>query len=216
MVSFRQAATGTKTALDGQNLVIPVPAGVVDGDALVFFAFGVGAANTPGLPAGLTNLDTEATGPSVRSCYRVASSEPASYTFTVIDANGACGACAAYRGASGTPVNQHSAWHRAVGSTTITADSVTTDADGCLLVWLGGYLAANTLTVPTGYVERAAAVGGTGHVKIADATQLARGATGAVTGTLDVGVNNQGSLIAITPTLFQSPTRIAVAGGGVL
>lgn len=74
---------------------INVPSGTQDGDILLLVAGSF--TTTPSLVSGFTNIANIQTGSvsGTRSMYRVASSEPASYTVTFADANG--GAAAMFR-----------------------------------------------------------------------------------------------------------------------
>lgn len=158
-----QSIAGTATG--GQALVIPKPAGTVDGDVLVAV---VGQVSTSGSalitpPAGWLLLASQATANGQAELfYRVAASEGASYAFTVSggDPHAAAGLIASYVGMELSPTidavgSQHNA-----SSTSATAPSVAPTVSGDTLVCC--YSAdgtTNTTTItstpPGGMTERA-------------------------------------------------------------
>lgn len=168
-----------------------------------------GTATTPASQASWTILDTEATGPTVRSFFRIASSEPASYTFTVVDPQGSVGIIATYSGShASTPLNQHSAWNRLTSTVNISATTITPSVDNCMIVFMGGMGAAASATPPSGYTERADQASPGGQVaETAELLQTSAVATGTVTGTSSAATNTQGSVVAIAPA-----SAAAVAG----
>lgn len=202
-VAYRDS-TSSATAGATTPLVVPVPAGTVNGDIMIF-AVGIGgAAHLPGTPAGLTALDNDTTAPSVQTYWRIASSEPANYSFSF--SGGPLGATAIVMCYSGghqtTPINKHVAWHRSTSTATVTADTVTTDVDGCMLVWLGMInVTALTYTGPTSYTQRQNPNSGVGVLSGlgAELFQASQGATGTVTATASSTGTTVGTLVAIAP-----------------
>jgi hypothetical protein len=198
-VAFRAAATGTKTGGSGLNLVINVPAGTADGDVMVAMVL-TGTGTTAATQASWTTLDSQTTGPTARSFYRIASSEPASYTFTVVDAQTSTGAIVTYSGSHATtPINQHAAYNRLTSTTSISATTVTPSVDNCMIVFLGGAGAAASATPPSGYTERADISQGGITVEAAELLQTTAAATGTVTATASASTNTQGTVVAIAP-----------------
>jgi len=207
-VAYRSS---TSTVSASTNLVLSVPSGVQDGDLLIAFLVVNGSGNLPGLPSGWNSIDAiSATGPSARSYYRVASSEPASYSFS-ITSNDSAGVMVSYTGANtASPIDKHSAFNRLTGGTTATATGVTTDKDGCMLVFVTGVaVGESSFTGPTSYNQRGTPTDTSAAALVADILQNTQGATGNISATFPSTGNCQSSLIAISPAIIISGTMIA-------
>jgi len=105
-IAFR-AAQGSNNAGGGTTIVMTVPAGVVDGDVLLMgLTVRGGTGTTITDPSGWTLIGSQENSTTVlaeKLYWRIASSEPASYTIT-ITSNKASGVIIALSGAdSGTP-----------------------------------------------------------------------------------------------------------------
>lgn len=154
---------GTTNGVPAASLPINVPTGVQDGDLLIaFLGLGGGtnaAFTTPGTWTELftpINTGTASVGMSV--LYRIASSEPASYTFAqtgTVGATDTAGEIHCIRGVNASPIDAHA---EATGTT---ADpdppSITTVAANCFVfAWsIHSHAAvAETNTAPGSYVER--------------------------------------------------------------
>lgn len=178
------------------SCAVSVPAGVVDGDVLiVFLGNDSGTAGTLGGLTGWTLVrdDNDGGGVTLRlaSYRRVASSEPASYTFTCTGALPLGGVMTAWSGVDTTTPTDGSNGTVVSGSagTTISAPSVTTaTANGALLCAYmldnGGanMTSAVTITLPGGLTDQGGmAPSGTGVVKLRAGSKSlgAAGATGA-------------------------------------
>lgn len=143
---------------DTTSHVIPVPAGTANGDLLLFFLL-LDGATTITSPGAFTVVDDDYSGGGgeFETGWRIASSEPADYTWTSDVVSESVGAILAYRGGNTTsPFNDQAIQDVAPP---ITFPSITTTADGCLLVLVaaadnpnaggaGGY------STPTDYTER--------------------------------------------------------------
>ena len=199
-IAFVNSTTAQQETTGGGTLTLGVPAGIADGDILLAFVVVDFGSNVPAAPSGWTLLDSQATGPSVASYYRVASSEPASYNWTL--ANAGVGSMVAYSGVDTVnPINKHGGWNRTASSTTVTASSITPNLDGCMIVFAAGAGTTETYTGPSSYTGRIAYndSGGFGSLRVADLQQSSAAATGAVTATLSAAANNDGTLIALAP-----------------
>jgi hypothetical protein len=126
----RRAVVTPAAQVAASSVVVNVPAGTVNGDGIVF-AIVVGSTSaTVTTPIGLTfiradsNAGTSGNGSKTWLYYRVASSEPASYTFSISASNPVSGGAVGYVGtASGAFVDQN-AGSTGTG-TTITVQAVT-------------------------------------------------------------------------------------------
>ncbi len=209
-VAYRSNATATKAGGAGTNLVINVPAGTANGDVMVAFVL-TGTAVTPAVQASWTTLDSQNTGPTVISFYRIASSEPASYTFTVDSTNTSWGTIVTYSGTHATtPINKHAAFNRLTSTTNITGTTITPDVNNCMILWLGAAGTATSITKPASYTDRVSNVTSSG-TDIAELLQTSAAATGSITGTGSTSTNTDGSLIALAPAAGGSPPVNTVA-----
>lgn len=184
------------------SVTLSKPSGTTDGDILVACVACGGPGITIAPPDGTWALldNQSAGGPSVRTFYKIASSEGADYTFTWTGSVAASAFVAAYSGGDGTsPINQHSAWDRATSTTTCTADSVTTTVNECMILFVGVNNNGSSFTGPSGYTSRVSTGSSSGvGLKLAELGQASAGATGNVTATCNSG-NTEGTLIALAP-----------------
>lgn len=144
------------------NVTQPLPAGVANGDMLIWCVVtGNSTQVTPSFPAGWTAMGSPQTGADAGSfdwCavmgYRVASSEPASYTAT----HAACSSESLMLRIDGTGTLSVDAFsqgtHTADGSATTTAPAVTTTVADDLLIFLSLNWDEAALAPPTGMTER--------------------------------------------------------------
>lgn len=211
-VAYRSSTSANKVASSGQNLVLNVPAGTVDGDVMVAYVL-TATGTTAATQASWTALDNQTGGPTAASFYRIASSEPASYTFTVVDAQSSNGLIVTYSGTHATtPINQHSAWNRLTSTANATANTVTPSVDNCMILYLAGAGTSTAITPPAGYTERVDfVVASTANVELAELLQTSAAATGNKTGTASGSTNTQGSLIALAPAAGGSAPANTVA-----
>lgn len=181
-VAFRTVAIATN---DDTTITVNKPTGTVEGDLLIG-AIVVDNAVTITPPANWTliqggGVNPVSNTPSHGVWYKVAGgSEPADYTWSLSEGEGACGAILRYDGQNvANPINA-SGHDESTGSTTPQAPTVTTDVDGCMIVRLAGMDSNETpYTSPDGYDERVnhTSTEYCGQV-IADLIQESLGATG--------------------------------------
>ena len=208
-VAYRSAANGTYGAKT--NTTVTAPAGIQDGDVLIFFLFIAisGTPPTPTAPAGFTAI----TGfPSIQfglsgfngriyGWSKVAASESGNYTATHSNASSQGLMLAASVTAGQTPAVQATT-NTGTGTTT-TALGITTVADGDLVVFIGTDwgTTTNNLTAPSGSTPTF-----TERVDVAPLIYMATGnlATAGATGNKTQTNNSSGtdpwsgSLIGIT------------------
>jgi len=184
---------------------LPLPNGVLNGDFLVMMTGSDNGAAWQ-TPAGWTPLFADsypsADGANFNTYYKFASNEPNSYTVLAISGTAsAAGWIAAYRGVNTTtPINasSHATYYQtdAVPTKTLTAPSLTTTADKCILVYIGyvdqNTTAPNTFGVPMGYTSRGFQQDGNFWVTstIAEFIPTTQGASGAQSAIWDNGILN--------------------------
>jgi hypothetical protein len=153
-ITFRGASSGSNTT--ATTLVLPRPAGVVAGDAMLA---AVGARGNPVItpPTGWTLVRLDNSGGTIRQALYVhlaGASEPASYTWTLSVAASAAGGIVAYAGVDpASPVDVHGGQVN-TSSTQATAPTVTTTGANRLLVTLHAIPNNTTFTPPAGMTER--------------------------------------------------------------
>lgn len=186
-------------------------------------------------PAGWTPLrvDTPTTATTPSACgvtyWRLATEEDTpgtkTYTWTLSQATNAAGGIVAFYGHdSVTPFDVHAATkiEEPTTSTTITAPSVTTTVDGCLILVFFNPRSTYVFTGDPDLAERwnVDSTAGSGNVKSVRATmsQETAGATGAFTGTNTNAVSYVAQTIAIAPatplTVPDPPAAVVAAQVG--
>ncbi|NEI52715.1 hypothetical protein GR217_34415 [Rhizobium leguminosarum] len=209
--SISQTAYAVRT-----NTTVPAPAGIADGDLLIahMIVSGNGTAMTP--PAGWTQIGSTATAIDAGSTFflnsrvyvKTAAGESGDYTF-LHSSGSSQGTIARYTGANGV-INTFSSnvQNFSPGTTTRTATSITTTADGCMLLFVGLDWGdtTNDLTPPAGFTEREDVL----LSYWADEVQATAGATGDVSHTCNSSVLDPrlAWLIALEPTLTASDQTI--------
>jgi hypothetical protein len=205
---FRSAAPAS--ASDQASLVIPKPAGVVDGDVLLAIievgSIGLPTAITPPTGWTLIQQSSESTGSNTYRFYaftKVASGEGADYAFTTPETNFWAGGIAAYYGVDQvTPVNASSVNPVTSPSADQVATSITTTVANTILVgcFTKGFYDC-TWTPPSGMTKRIdQLVGGDwGNCMLADMLQSAASASGDQTATASISASGTGILIALAP-----------------
>lgn len=198
---FRNAATAS-TAAAGTSLQVAVPAGVKDGDVLLFGIAIRGGSNVTNLdvanwaPLFVTNQSTNV---QTAVFFRVASSEPANYTATWTGSfNAAAAIYAAYNAATASPTNGNQA---NTSSLNVTAPSINAGTGPVLLVFAGGMSAGATFTPPPTMANRERAdvksTAGATNAAFTFADEVsAGGATGTRVAVSDSAGGNVGGLIA--------------------
>ena len=187
------------------SLTIPSPAGAQPGDVELAV---VDVRGSPALtvPGGWTLVRADQNGFSILQAlysHVVATSEPASYTWSWGFAAGASGGIVAYGGVDpANPVNA-SGGQTTTSSPTISAPSIATTVAGAMLVGFFGTSAPATTTAPAGMTERfdTFATAGTYRAASEGADQLlaAAGATGSRSASASLTATNVGQLVALKP-----------------
>ena len=210
-IASTSAATPNTTST---TLTVNVPAGTLDGHVMVAFVASFGGANVPADETGWTTIGSTDGGASIKTYRRVASSEPASYTFDAL-ADGIIAVISTYSGVDTlNPINVSGAFlGSATEVTNEDAPSITTTADGCRLIFVNATQSVVTHTAPSGYTQRqapgAAANGFTAH--FCDVAQVSAGATGTVVGTSSAAGWQQSGLLALTPAAPAQSTLLRPA-----
>lgn len=195
-LAFR-AASSIATGSSASSLTVNVPAGVQNNDILLAQVM-LGSSQAVTTPAGWTLLagplaDYTTSSVNAYVFWRVASSEPASYTFSFSGSANSVGCMLAYSG--GDPSDPIDDIQTAVDSSLSTshnASAVTTSRGGNLIVVLWGGFESNdfTWTPPSGMTERydGGRKSASSYYVISadDMVKATAGSTGALTGTTDV------------------------------
>jgi len=224
-MAFRSVATAS-TAAPATSLLCNTPAGVIDGDVMLTVVVWRSNSATLTAPGGWTEVltDPHSGGALTLSIWRrVASSEPASYTWSISSAFNITISCGAWSGRdTTTPVNASGSQENA-SSTNITAPSITTNMDGCDIVYAGCRQGASGFTPDAAFTERAdfqsTDAGSNTAQEIADRVQATLGATGTATATHAGAAINIGAQVALAPAaigwgplLGQRRNRLVYAG----
>ena len=191
------------------SLVITKPAGTVDGDLLVAFVANNTAA-TITAPAGWTLIVSQAraTNSLQAAWWRIASGEPADYTFTQTVSGSLSGSIHRISGHHATPVDVSAAAASTAQDTAPTAPTVTTTAADTLLVYSASAEAAAqaSITAPAGMTERAEVLAGAGrNHHVATQTLGAAGATGTRAATLATAAHWVALNVAVAPAAAAPP-----------
>lgn len=198
----------------GTTITISVPASVANNDILVAVVAINSDTATLSAPGGWTaGPDVPVTGRSLRIAlwWRVASSEPASYDWTVSAAQRRVGAMLAYRGllTTGQPDASDSSIQDA-NVTTIDADAVTTSVVNDLIIVAYASNNAGTWTqdsspaVTERMDRQAAADGNSPTLSVGDFNQATAASTGVITGTMSI-VGRHGSITIAFKEITAAP-----------
>lgn len=184
-LTFRAASTNADNTFAVTAFVVTKPTGTADGD-LIFIQLANTCLNpctvatiTP--PAGfnlirsdfIINLGSGAIDVRWSFYWKIASSEPASWTFTGSSANAYNSTALSYQNPAAAPF-QTSSFATISATTAFTAATLTTDQSNELLIMGGGADVALTFTPPTGMTERSDA----NSEELADVIQALAAATG--------------------------------------
>ncbi|MFI1535564.1 hypothetical protein [Streptomyces anandii] len=160
-ISYVATATAVTSTITDASLACNVPTGTTDGDVMVAIVSRPSGTATVSTPSGWDVLSgfpvQNSGGITLAGFYRVASSEPASYTFSF--STGKCLiAISSYRGVDNTtPVHQSAAATDTTNRTTHTSPSITTTVANCWTI-AGyadrGFTSASTWSTPTGLTSR--------------------------------------------------------------
>ncbi|MFJ6085159.1 hypothetical protein ACIQI8_27500 [Streptomyces sp. NPDC092369] len=165
-VATASAVTSTPTAT---SLACNVPAGTADTDVMIMLVSRASGTATVTTPSGWTVIPnfpvTNSNGTALAGFYRVASSEPASYT-VAFSTGKAIIAISSYRGVDNTtPIHQSAAAADTTTRAAHTSPSVTTTLANCWIV--AGYvdrgsITASTWSTPSGLTSRSGSLVATG------------------------------------------------------
>lgn len=215
-ITFRAAASGsTGSACGTTSWTINVPTGTLNGDVMIAAIQHGNATLTP--PAGWTLINSVSnTGltANLKTYYRVASSEPASYTWSLSVAVCNVGTIVTYTGVNGTPVDVNAAVADNVSQTSHIASAVTTTAaPETILTAFAGYDTTcgtgSTWTAPAGQTLRSNANNASCRsMGMNDSSQASIGSSGTFTGT----VNAAGTALMSTIALKQANTAPTFSG----
>lgn len=138
-------STATPTLTDTTTKALSVPSGVENGDLLVAALFaGGGAASGWDLPGFVLVVSDISAAPNMALGYRVAASEPASYTMTTTLARKLGGTMLAFRGAAYDAVSSGG------GTNGISSGVTASSADSLLLGFWGIDQSSVTFSTPSG------------------------------------------------------------------
>jgi fibronectin type 3 domain-containing protein len=210
-VVFRSVATSQVS--NSASITLSPPAGTQPGDVLVATIDGQGSA-APSSPSGWTLVRADSSGPTLTQALYVhtaTSGEPASYTWTFPGTRTGSGVIAAYVGADASAPIDTTSGASNPNSTSATAPSLSTDVANTLLVATFGAATNATVTPPSGMLEQAEIIGGTGNKRtvseLADQPSPPAGATGSRTAMLSKAAATIGQMIALRPAGSPPPTQ---------
>ncbi|MBI2764858.1 MAG: hypothetical protein HYX53_02975 [Chloroflexi bacterium] len=203
-IASRSSATGASSA--NTSLVVNVPAGVQNGDFLVLFVSADTDTATITLPAGWTEIPGSPQTPAgivtTRCAYRLASSEPASYTVTF---SGSSAGTGAVMGAYFDTVSlglDSSGGNTFAASTTHTLTGISAAITNEMLVCCYANDSATTYTPPPGMTERVDFQPSTSlTMMLCDVLQAAAGASGNKSATAVATDDGAGFILFIRSTL---------------
>lgn len=193
--------TGATASNNGTNLVVSTPTGTADGDLLLAVVSGENHGASLSAPAGWTQI-FQGTSPSnfvMAVWYRVASSEPATRTFSSTISHAMNGAIIRYSGADQTTPIDASGWATAFGNPV--APDITTTVGGTTVVRMGSLedSSVSDIGYPPGTNGRIEFDIVPGQVtSVADLPQATAGPTGTATFT-GSGDDYVAATIALTP-----------------
>ena len=156
-VTYRLAQATSNTGAGANNVVLTMPAGVVQKDLIVAsLAIRGGSGVTVATPAGWTNLRNTNNGTGVRlaTFYRIAgASEPATYTFTFSNSQRAVGGISLFYGVRSSGVLDVNGATTTGNSATATANSITTTAANSVALAFYAIGRESAYSQPTGWTE---------------------------------------------------------------
>ena len=207
-VGIATAATSTP----GTSQACNTPPGVLDGHVMLTVVVWRSNSATLTAPGGWMEVltDPHSGGALQMSIWRrVASSEPASYTWSISSAFNIAIACGAWSGRdTTTPINASGSQENA-SSTSITAPSITTNVDGCDIVYAGCRQGSSGFTPDAAFTERSdhgsTDAGSNVAMETADRVQATLGATGTATATHAGAALNIGAQVALAPAAAGHP-----------
>jgi hypothetical protein len=188
---------------------------VQDGDLLIAITARTAAGTADSPPAGWTAAGN-ALGSAINwmSFYRIASSEPASYTFNANVTSNMAGVMLAYSGGGGAYVTSSTGVFTATANAVAPTVTTSTASDFVIAVTASKSVSATGWTPPSGYTDRANSANGT--IVSVDASEKfysTPGATGAQTTVMDRACSGLAALIVFTGGGVDVPvTGLAATG----
>jgi hypothetical protein len=176
-ISFVAKATATASSIGTTSLACSVPTGTADDDVMIALISRASSASTVNTPSGWTVLPgfpaQNTNGTTLCGFYRVAASEPGSYTWSG-SAQKWCIAVSSYRGVdTSTPINDSAAAVDTTSRAAHASPSVTTTIADC---WIAtgycdrGIASASTWSTPSGLTSRSGNLTTTGSNCVSLAT----------------------------------------------
>lgn len=207
------ATTGSGSA---NSLTISVPSGTADGDLLIATLTRPGT-NVPTPPSGWTQVNTAAysTAVSLYVWYRIASSEPASYSWSWSGFTAASGSMLRITGAHATAPCYVTSTRAATTSTSHQADQVdATETETLLLGFYGNGANGSAYTAPSGMTEVidvAASIFNGGGLGVSRLNLSSTGVTGNKTATCAVSGVYGAILVGVKPPAAAADATVAPA-----
>lgn len=203
-------SVSTNTTSSATSLNVTKPAGTVEGDLLIAFMVANRAATSITPPSGWTSafLEVGTANRTYAIYYKVAGpSEPANYTFTIDVTGGIAIGMARVSGIDQLDPIEDVQYTNSDSTHTVTAPSLTTTVDGCLIFrsafqsWNGTYGAWSDTALVELWDIRHSSVGNNlgGTVSTAQGTQLTAGATGTASATNTDASYWSGVTLAVKP-----------------
>lgn len=206
-----RSATGASSS-STSSLSVNVPASVADDDGMIAQVTWLGT-STLTAPGGWTQTGTEQSygNKKVRYYTRIASSEPASYSWGVSPAERIVVNVLAFYDIDTSAFVNASDTASTGSSATVTAVGVTPSVDGCDLVAFFAASGNTSFTQAAGMTEREDRnIGGFNLAGAADTEAWTSGATGNRTSTI-TSSDWAGALFALAPTPTPSPVSLLLA-----
>lgn len=217
-IAFRSATTtNNTTSCNTQSVTVNVPAGTTNGDVMVV-GVQYGGSTQMTTPAGWTLINhvnnSFSTTQNLTTFYRVASSEPASYTWTMPSLVCWITAAGSYSGVdNSTPINAQTTVGVTTGTSLVANAVTTTMANDTIVTIFAGYNGTSTTwTPPAGQTERVDSNNtSVRSIELNDSNQASVGSSGTFTATASVSNYGANATIALktantVPTISVQPS----------
>lgn len=189
------------------DVVIDKPAATADGDALIaWFLLSNTAQTISTVPTGWTLIHSTDTADAHFFAYwKIAASEPATWTWSAAVTNQNAHGCLAFSGADGTtPINASDVTFLGTAGASVTTPSITPTVDNCMIaaVYAGDTASAGITWASTGGNEHSDVYGGSAQLTGAAYDYGTQGSAAAVSETGDSTGGNAkyvGAIYAIAP-----------------
>jgi hypothetical protein len=206
LVGSSTSVTGGGGGATATSLSVNVPAGIVAGDVMLAqVSVRGGSGTTISAPSGWTQIVVDNSGTALQQglYYKVAGTEPVSYSWGFSSSQRASAGIIAYRGVDSlAPINAFSTSNAGSG-TMVTAQAVTTTVSNAQIVGFYSTGTVSSFTPPAGMTELYDVKGAAGPngvtIEAADAVQPTAGSSGSKTATAANSAENIGQLLALKP-----------------